>query len=370
MLDMRQACTIAEGLFYSLASCVPDDDTWDWDAVKTHVTTEVTNHSANDIGEFSSAMINAAKTHWDSNRKTTGGKSYMAKPLAKMAESIAAKGKEFFESDLPRHAESRLLRLFTATCPTTMPKSIGWQFLDKYMDAEWKEQPPSPKNNCYTALPYRLTPREQDCPEGMTISTMRQFLDTFITSHFWDNDDYFATTVASLYACFHRIETQIMHNGVGEGGDGKGMFDMLQQAVVGENNCATLEPNVFCEPTEFRKSGHFAFAKLLVVINESKGKTQFEYDIWKRFVVGEPIDVRCNFGLTVKMKFKGMKRQQSINYTDIPKMVATKEKVLPKNLCRRTLAAELGKAKLVGATGVADEAQGVFAKVPPNVMED
>ena len=118
------------------------------------------------------------------------------------------------------------------------------------------------------------------------------------------------------------------------------------------------------------KPGHFAFAKLLVVIDESEGNTQFEYDIWKRFVVGEPVDVRCNFGQTVKMKFKGMKRQQSINYTDIPKMVATKEKVLPKNLCRRTLAAELGKAKLVGATGVADEAQGVFAKVPPNVMED
>ena len=97
----------------------------------------------------------------------------------------------------------------------------------------------------------------------MSIASVRRVLDTFIASHFWQNDDYLGTTVASLYAAFHRIETQLIHNGVGDGGDGKGMFDFLQLTVVGENNTATLEPNVFVEPTEFRKSGHFAYGKLL-----------------------------------------------------------------------------------------------------------
>jgi hypothetical protein len=307
LLDMRDACTIAEGLFHTLADDIDVEvDTWKWEKVAQRIKSIVTGYKDNGAKMLKDAMIAKAKAAWDINRKSTGGKVYNAKPLAKMADAIAARAKEFFESDLPRKDKSQLLRLYTGTCQTPMPKSNGWRFSDKYMDSKWQEKPDSPENNCYTALPYPRTPKESDCPPGMSIKDVRAFLDTFIKSHFWENDQYFATTVSSLYAAFHRLETGIMNNGVGDGGDGKGMFDIMQMAVVGENNSATLEPNVFIEPGEFRKSGHFAFAKLLVVINESKGRSNFEYDIWKRFVVGEPIDVRCNFGQTVKMKFKGV----------------------------------------------------------------
>lgn len=71
------------------------------------------------------------------------------------------------------------------------------------------------------------------------------------------------------------------------GGDGKGLQSKLEETLLGPDNCATLEPNVFIEPGEFRKSGHFAFNKLRVGISECKSKSNYEFDIWKRWRVYE-----------------------------------------------------------------------------------
>ena len=128
-------------------------------------------------------------------------------------------------------------------------------------------------------------------------------------SMFWMNDGYFLVSVASLYCAFHRFQTGVMIHACGDGGDGKWLHAALETAVLDPENCATLEPNVFIEPGEFRKSGHFACNKMRVGIDECKGRNTFEFDVWERFVVGDPIDVRCNFGQTVKMSFRGMKCQ-------------------------------------------------------------
>ena len=87
---------------------------------------------------------------------------------------------------------------------------------------------------------------------------MRDILDTYLRSMFYKNDSAFLTTVASNYCAFHKIETGVMIHLVGDGGDGKGLLDVLETGLVGEDNSASLEPNVFIEPGEFRKSGHFA----------------------------------------------------------------------------------------------------------------
>ena len=68
-----------------------------------------------------------------------------------------------------------------------------------------------------------------------------------------------------------------MNHLVGDGGDGKGLLDILETALLGEENAATLEPNVFVESGEFRKSGHFAYNKLRVSTSESKGKEHLRW---------------------------------------------------------------------------------------------
>ena len=78
---------------------------------------------------------------------------------------------------------------------------------------------------------------------------------------------------------------------------------MLEQNVWGEKNRATSDPNASVESQEFRKLVHRALKKTAVRIQEMKAGKNFEGQSWGRFVEGEEIDLRRNFGQTGKLGF-------------------------------------------------------------------
>ena len=371
LMSMSAACTIAEGLYHTLGKTIPEADAWSWEKIQAQIKNSLAKF--NNAENCKKAAIVEARLNWDRVKRDTGGRTYKADPLSKMADSVASKAKEYYEADMVHRSkknESQLYRLYTSSCTTPMPKSKGWRCVDTYVDENWTPAADSPQNNCYTALHYNFEPDPAECPENMDLDDVRQFIDTFIRSSFWENDSYFEVVVASLYCALHRIETGVMTHAVGGGQDSKGSVGTLEANVLGRDNCTTLEPNVFIEPGEFRKSGHFAYNKLLVRINEAKSKSNFEFDIWKRFVVGEEIDIRCNFGQTAKVRFRGMKKHQDANPLDLPRVTSSSGTIAPTNLVRRIIAALVGKAKLVANQEDANPDEGIFWKIPQDKFEE
>ena len=55
-----------------------------------------------------------------------------------------------------------------------------------------------------------------------------------------------------------------------------------------------------------------------VTIQELDGRSRFLPDIWKRFVTGEKVDLRVNYGFTSKRIFASSMKVQGLNYENIP----------------------------------------------------
>ena len=90
-----------------------------------------------------------------------------------------------------------------------------------------------------------------------------------------------------------------MMTALGKGGDGKGIFDILESATLGKKNSASLDPSIFIDDNEWRKSAHFGLHKKRACIKEAKKgtpKCKYNVDVLKRFVAGEELIVRANFG--------------------------------------------------------------------------
>ena len=176
-----------------------------------------------------------------------------------------------------------------------------------------------------------------------------------------------------MYLALNSVPTHKILFEVGAGGDGKGMEMKLHMSLLGRENCASLDPNVFTEPTEFRKSGHFCWGKLMCRLQEMKKRKNFESDIWKRWVAGEEIDVRCNFGQTQKLSFEGSMKVQDCNFENIPVIeqkcgadAARKDYCI--QIYRRVICAIAGKATLTEDAKEVDECKGVFLKLSPNTL--
>ena len=54
-------------------------------------------------------------------------------------------------------------------------------------------------------------------------------------SLFWRNDNYFAVQCASAYGAFHGINVPVMLYALGEGGEGKGLWDIMMHALFGKD---------------------------------------------------------------------------------------------------------------------------------------
>ena len=67
-----------------------------------------------------------------------------------------------------------------------------------------------------------------------TFTRVREIVHDCIDSYFFGNDGYFATSCASSYCAFFGIHVPVMKVALGEGGDGKGAFDILEAITFGK----------------------------------------------------------------------------------------------------------------------------------------
>ena len=234
-----------------------------------------------------------------------------------------------------------------------------------------------------------------DCPtlrgKTYTLNEVREIVHDYIDSFFFGNDNYFATSCASTYCAFFGIHVAVMMVALGEGGDGKGLFDILEATMFNKGKAATLDPSIFIDDNEWRKSAHFGLHKKRVCIKEAKGASatnKYNVDVLKRFIVGEELIVRANFGFSTEVRFDRMKKQQSCNYDDvgvmisIPKCVALpqpktddsktpgKQKSPTESLGRRFLASAVGLATLVTDPVQTCHDEGRFLKMPSDMLEN
>ena len=91
---------------------------------------------------------------------------------------------------------------------------------------------------------------------------------------------------------------------VGEGGVGKGMHAELNKSLFGSANFTSLDYSCFVDRGEMRKSGSVAAEKLEIRIQEANAGEVITSDIYKKFISGEEIDLRPNYGFTTKENFE------------------------------------------------------------------
>ena len=134
-----------------------------------------------------------------------------------------------------------------------------------------------------------------------------------------------------------------------------------------------LDPSIFGSDAEFRRSAHFSIGKKDILFIESRGGGQFVGDLWKRFIVGEPCDIRANFGQTAQARFWGRKAQRC-NYGDIPVIEQYRASGgedgdrYRKSVRRRILGFQAGKATLVMGPKLVGSDSGVFLRKPLHFM--
>ena len=112
---------------------------------------------------------------------------------------------------------------------------------------------------------------------------------------------------------------------MGDGGDGKGLFDILESTLFGKENAAMLDPSIFVDDNEWRKSAHFGLHKRRVCIKETKkasGSCRYNVDVLEGFCVGEELTVRTNFGFSSEVRFDKMKKQEGCNYDGVGELIS------------------------------------------------
>ena len=94
----------------------------------------------------------------------------------------------------------------------------------------------------------------------------------------------------------------------------------------------------------------------------------------KRFVVGDEIDGRVNYGLTVKMRFSESMKVQELNYENIPVIEEKKNLSAAEPWCeqlrRRVICCKMGHAKFVKDPADVDESTGKFLLIPQGTNEE
>lgn len=391
-VNLRQTFNLVEGLLYSISATVSDEEWVQWAVVKDALKANLQQAATDCVSLLSHAKENRtiAKQHWDSNLRQTRGKRYNAHGLCKLAEIVAGLP-EAYDRDFAKGDKSDLWKMFTSRFNTPKPRSHGFVFRDGFRDNSMSISDPAPENNCYFKLPFpydKKNLRQSDCPtvlgRRIKLNDVQTRLLDFIASFFYNNDHFFAASVASTYNAFYEIHVPVMIYPLGEGEDGKGLFDILETQMLGSDNAAVLDPNIFTDDNEWRKSAHFGLHKRRVCFKEIKDSKTFNVDVWKRFIAGEELIVRANFGFSAEVKFRGMKKQQSCNYDDVPvvKRISSgsgqssvsagndsERKDPTHSFGRRVIAASVGLAKLVQTQGETCAEEGRFLKVPTEELE-
>ena len=85
-------------------------------------------------------------------------------------------------------------------------------------------------------------------------------------------------------------------------------------------------------------------------IKEAKGgggRAKYNMDVLKRFISGEELIVRANFGYSSEVRYDRMKKQQSCNYDDVGTMVAVPRSSTCPAPAKGSAGDKTGKAKKV-----------------------
>ncbi|CAE6915818.1 unnamed protein product [Symbiodinium sp. CCMP2592] len=268
---------------------------------------------------------------------------WTAKWSRRVAEMIASYRKQW---DDDCSTITPLSKLFLVEWDTALPRSQGVCFSDVYLNAKWQVSTKSPANDCYLRIgyPYFYEKTLQNHP-GISIQEFRNVLRTFLESVYFDNEHALQLKLCFMKAAFAQVCTSRILFLVGKGGSGKGMDAILDKALFGSEASSTLDCGVFLDRSEFRKSAGLSWNKANIRIQEMDEKSRFIADIWKRFVVNEELDLRVNYGFTVKRTFGASMKVQELNYENIPTIEESGDRRRScEQLKRRVVCVRLGKA--------------------------
>ena len=307
-----------------------------------------------------------AKANSDHVRKATSNKAWHAKWSRRVADMIATYRKAWENEPFSKV----LSKLFLEEWDTPMPASSGVCFLDVFLDAQWNVAPKSRDNNCYLKLNYNYVfeTAMRDDPE-LDLEDIRRRLRLFLESVYFDNSHAYQLKLCFMHAAFKKVCASKMIFAIGSGGDGKGMEAILDRALFGDLASATLDCGVFLDRAEFRKSARFAWNMATVRIQEMDQKGHFHADIWKRFVVGEDIDCRVNYGFTSKRRFGESMKIQELNYDHIPVIEEARDRTkCCQQLQRRVACVRMGKGRFVVDPAEVDVENGIFLLIPQDEL--
>ena len=348
-----------EGLFILVSNDTADIE-WTWTKVEPYVEDICRKHAECSISQTLVDHLElVAKSNSDHLRVTTSNKVWTAKWTRRVAEMIAAYRKQW---DDDCSTISPLSKLFLVEWDTAMPRSEGVCFSDVYLNATWQMATKSPDNNCYLRIgyPYFYEKTLQSYP-GVSIQDFRNVLRTFLESVYFENEHALQLKLCFMKAAFAQVCTSRILFLVGKGGSGKGMDAILDKALFGSEASSTLDCGVFLDRAEFRKSAGLSWNKANIRIQEMDEKSRFIADIWKRFVVNEELDLRVNYGFTVKRTFGASMKVQELNYENIPTIEESGDRRRScEQLKRRVVCVRLGKATFTTDENLVDHAKGIY----------
>jgi len=331
---------------------------WAWALVKPFIKIALGTSDQNVVYE---RFKQVAKEKSDYIRRETGNKPWNAHWIQRLADMLSKVG-SFFEG---LHNMAALNRLYLDTCNTPLPLSKGIMFKDKYLNERYEVAEPSRNNNCYFRVHYNYEVCECDITEdGWTLEMYMLELDLWISSQYYKNEGFFTVKLMFYALAYNSVTTGKEAFEVGEGGDGKGLEGIFESNIFGDG-FTTLDCGVFIDRTEWRRSAHFAWNMRCVRVQEMDASGQFAADLWKRWVVGEKLDVRENYGKTSKKEFGISHKTQECNPESIPTIekrsrIWSPDEAVRKQIKRRIVACRMGKATLVTEPSEVDPPNGKF----------
>ncbi|CAK0861635.1 unnamed protein product, partial [Prorocentrum cordatum] len=322
-----------EGVFAKIGGAgVEDHDCpdWKWSALQG-VIGEMPRQDAVTLA----TLCNEAKKHSDALTKATGNKGWKGNWALRAVDLMCA-----FKAAVDKGAtRTPLTMLPLKTCDTPKPRSQGVTFTDCYLDSSWDTAVPKPENNCYMRVPYQFFWSDDDIAKaGIDVVEWGQRLTMFLQG---------------LY-CMNEPSSSWSWN------------------IVGEANAHYLDCGVFYDRSEWRKSGGAAWNKSIVRIQECDANARMVSDIWKRFIVAEELSCRVNYGFTVQRTFGECKKDQELNYENIPVLEKTggTRKKLCEQLERRIRCSRMGKATFVHSDDDVCHEEGRFKKIPQDTLDE
>ena len=148
----------------------------------------------------------------------------------------------------------------------------------------------SPSSDCYVHIP---------CSINYEVSDEKKLLmRMFLTTTFAGNPELRRIELAVESLCFNNVPIpQKLLILRGPGGDGKSLRSHLRQNVFGLLH-KYMTPNVFTIDEEFRKQGGQFANALAVTFQECNGGVALLEEVFKKFVSGEMMACRPNYGST------------------------------------------------------------------------